>query len=84
MIEREGLKEDWSMTAYLLAMILAVGIPFLLYCLWNFGRELRPRTSRAVLFSSSSRRVALSAIPMSRFRSQPHSVQLRDEGRAVS
>jgi hypothetical protein len=52
--------------------------------LWNFGRELRPRTSRAVLSSSSSRRVALSAIPMSRFRSQPHSVQLRDEGRAVS
>ena len=84
MIEREGLKEDWSMTAYLLALILAVGIPFLLYCLWNFGRELRPRTSRAVLSSSSSRRVALSAIPVSRFRSQPHSVQLRGEGRAVS
>ena len=72
------------MTAYLLALILALGIPFLLYCLWNFGRELRPRTSRAVLSSSSSRRVALSVIPMSRFRSQPHSVQLRDEGRAVS
>ncbi len=51
MIEREGLKEDWSMTTYLLALILAVGIPFLLYCLWNFGRELRPRTSRAVLSS---------------------------------
>ena len=84
MIEREGLKEDWSMTAYLLALILAVGIPFLLYCLWNFGRELRPRTSRAVLSSSSSPHVALSAIPMSRFRSQPHSIQLRDEGRAVS
>ena len=72
------------MTVYLLALILALGIPFLLYCLWNFGRELRPRTSRAVLPSSSSRHVALSAIPMSRFRSQPHSVQLRDEGRAVS
>ena len=71
------------MIAYLLA-VLAVGIPFLLYCLWNFSRELRPRTSRALLSSSSSRRVALSAIPMSRFRSQPHSVQLRDEGRAVS
>ncbi len=72
------------MTAYLLALILALGIPFLLYCLWNFGRELRPRTSRAVLSSSSSHRIALSAIPMSRLRSQPYSVQLRDEGRAVS
>ena len=72
------------MTAYLLALILAVGISFLLYCLWNFARELRPRTSRAVLSSSSSPRVALSATPMSRFRSQPHIVQLRDEGRAAS
>ena len=51
MIEREGLKEDWSMTTYLLALILALGIPFLLYCLWNFGRELRPRTSTRCLVS---------------------------------
>ena len=84
MIEREGLKEDWSMTTYLLALILALGIPFLLYCLWNFGRELRPRTSKAVLSPSSSLRVALSAAPMSRFRGRPHMVQLRDEGRAAS
>jgi hypothetical protein len=83
MIDREGLKEDWSMTTYLLALILALGIPFLLYCLWNFGRELRPRTSRAALSPSSSR-IALSAAPMSRFRSQPHIVQLRNEGRAAS
>jgi hypothetical protein len=71
------------MIAYLLALILAAGIPFLLYCLWNFARELRPRTSSAVLSSSSSRRVAVSAIPMSRFKSQPH-LQLRDEGHAAS
>jgi hypothetical protein len=83
MIEREGVKEDEFMTAYLLAVIMAVGIPFLLYCLWNFARELRPRTSSGVLSSSSSPRVAVSAIPMSRFRSQPHIVQLRDEGRAA-
>ncbi len=25
------------MTAYLFALILALGIPFLLYCLWNFS-----------------------------------------------
>ena len=84
MIEPEGLNEDWSMTTYVLALILALGIPFLLYCLWNFGRELRPRTSRAALSPSSSLRVGLSAAPMSRFRSQPHIVQLRDEGRAAS
>jgi len=72
------------MTAYLLALILAVGISFLLCCLWNFSRELKPRTSSAVLSSGSSRRVVLSAIPMSRFRSQPHIVQLRDEGHAAS
>ena len=56
------------MTAYLLLVILAVGIPFLLYCLWNFSRELRPRTSSAVLPSHSSHRAALSEIPLSRFR----------------
>ena len=39
------------MTTYLLALILALGIPFLLYCLWNFGRELRPRTSTRCLVS---------------------------------
>jgi hypothetical protein len=72
------------MIAYLLAAILALGIPFLLYCLWNFARELRPHRSRAVLSSSSSRRVALATVPMSRFRSEPHIVQLRDEGRAAS
>ena len=64
------------MISYALALILAVGIPFLLYCLWNFSRELRPRKSTAVLSSRSQRHVTLSAIPMSRFGSQPHSVEL--------
>ena len=72
------------MTTYLLALILAVGISFLLYCLWNFTRELRPRRSSAVMSSSSSRRVALSTIPMSRFRSQPRIIQLHGEGRTAS
>jgi hypothetical protein len=72
------------MTAYLLLVILAVGIPFLLYCLWNFSRELRPRTSSAVLPSHSSHWVALSEIPLSRFRSQPNAVQLRHQSRAAS
>jgi hypothetical protein len=71
------------MVAYVLALILAFGIPFLLYCLWNFSRELRPRRSASVL-SSSSHPVALSAMPMSRFRSQPHTVQLRHQARTAS
>ena len=72
------------MTTYLLALIPVLGIPFLLYCLWNFSRELRPGTSRAVVPSHSSRRVALSAISMPRFRTQPHAVQLRHQSRPAS
>jgi hypothetical protein len=41
------------MTAYVLALILIVGVPFHLYCLWNFGRELWPRRSRATLSARS-------------------------------
>ena len=75
------------MAAYLLVLILVVGIPFLLYCLWNFSRELRPRRSASFLSSSSSsspRQVALNAMPMSRFRSQPKTIQLRQQGRTAS
>jgi hypothetical protein len=72
------------MTVYLLALILAVGIPFLLCCLWNFKRELRGSRSSAILSSSSMRAVALRSTPMSRLRRQPHIVQLRDESRAAS
>jgi hypothetical protein len=72
------------MIAYLFVLILAVGIPFLLYCLWNFSRELRPRTSSVVLPSRSSHRAALSEIPLSRFRSQPNAVQLRHQSRVAS
>ena len=72
------------MIAYAFGLILAVGIPFFLYCLWNFSREFRPHRSAAVLSSSSPRQVALSAIPMSQFRSQPHTVQLRTQRRTAS
>jgi hypothetical protein len=72
------------MTAYLLALIPALGIPFLRYCLWNFSRELRPGTSRAFVPSHSSHRVALSAIPVPRFRTQPRAVQLRHQSRTAS
>ena len=72
------------MAAYLLVLILVVGIPFLLYCLWNFSRELRPRRSASFLSSSSLRQVALNAMPMSRFRSQAQTIQLRQQGRTAS
>jgi hypothetical protein len=44
--------------------------------LWNFTRELRPRRSIPLASSSSPRAVAPRSMPMSRFRSQPHIVQL--------
>jgi dolichyl-phosphate-mannose--protein O-mannosyl transferase len=72
------------MTTYFFILILAAGIPFLLYCLWNFSRELRPRRSSAVLPSHSSHRLAISAIQKSRFGSQPNAVQLRHQGRMAS
>jgi hypothetical protein len=34
------------MALYVLAPVLLLGIPFLLYCLWNFTRELKPRNTR--------------------------------------
>lgn len=49
MIGQESPKERWPMMVYVLALILIAGVPFLLYCLWNFARELRPRRSSAAL-----------------------------------
>lgn len=40
------------MAPYALALILLLGIPFLLYCLWNFAREVKPRRKRALMFSA--------------------------------
>jgi hypothetical protein len=39
------------MAVYVLAPVLLVGVPFLLYCLWNFSREIRPRNA-PVFFSA--------------------------------
>lgn len=72
------------MTAYLLVLILAVGIPFLLYCLGKFSRELRPRTSSVVLPFHASNQVPLSAIPLPRFRSHPHALPLQHQSRTAS
>jgi len=72
------------MTAYLLVLILAVGIPFLLYCLWNFARELRPRRSAALMSSRATSHNTLWTIPATHVRNRPGIVSLRNEGRAAS
>jgi hypothetical protein len=70
------------MTAYFLVAILLVGIPFLLYCLWNFGRELRPRKSRFVM--SSSFRTTNRPESISAFRAQRPIIYLQEGGRSTS
>jgi hypothetical protein len=72
------------MVAYVLALILALGIPFLLYCLWHFARELKPRKSPAGALFISSRRGTVPAIRTSRLKGQPPVVQLRNQGRTAS
>jgi hypothetical protein len=73
------------MMAYLLIFILAVGIPFLLYCLWNFARDLRPHRSAALVSSRVTMSTnATRTIPPNRVRNLPRIVSLRDESRAAS
>ena len=72
------------MTAYLLVLILAVGIPFLLYCLWNFARELRPHRSAALVSSRVTNPNAIWTVPATHVRNRPRIVSLRNEGRAAS
>jgi len=72
------------MVAYVLVLILALGIPFLLYCLWQFARELKPRKSTVGSPFISSRWDAVRAAPARPLRSHPRIVQLRNESRAAS
>lgn len=71
------------MIAYVLVAILLVGIPFLLYCLWNFGRELKPRRSRIALSPILSTARA-PAVPVSSLRSGTFGVHLRERSRNAS
>ena len=52
------------MALYALALILLLGIPFLLYCLWNFARELKPRRARVLAHSSLPAWGTVRAMPM--------------------
>jgi hypothetical protein len=61
------------MIAYFLAAILLVGILFLLYCLWNFGRELKPHRP-AVVVAAGSDVARARAVPISNFRPKPQVV----------
>ena len=69
------------MIQYFLAAILLVGIPFLLYCLWCFGRELnRHRSSIAV----SSRVARSRALPISSYRTKSPVVRFQAQSRSAS
>jgi hypothetical protein len=70
------------MTAYFLLAILLVGIPFLLYCLWNFGRELGPRRFRFVM--SSSFRTTNRPAPISAFKTRMPIAYLQERGGSTS
>ena len=72
------------MTAYLLVFILAVGIPFLLYCLWNFARDLRPHRSADPVSLHMTSTNGTTPLPPSRVRNLPRIVTLRDESRVAS
>jgi len=71
------------MIMYFLVFILLAGIPFLLFCLWNFARDLRPRGSTALVSLRSS--VAKSRdVPIMTFRTQPQVVHLKEQSRSAS
>jgi hypothetical protein len=72
------------MTTYLLVLILAVGIPFLLYCLWNFARELRPHRSTALVSSRVTSPDTIRTTQATHVRNRPRIVSLGNEGRAAS
>ena len=71
------------MIQYFLATILLLGIPFLLYCLWSFARELKPRSS-SVVVSSRSGVTRTRAVAITNFRTQPQVVRLQEQSRSVS
>jgi hypothetical protein len=61
------------MGVYILAVILVLGIPFLLYCLWNFSREIKPRRA-PVFFSTVPTWGSIEAMPAPGPRTQDPSL----------
>ena len=72
------------MLLYLLSVILVVAVLFLLYCLLNFGRELRSRRSRSAFSIASARQMPPAEIPVARFRMHSQIAHLREHSRAAS
>jgi hypothetical protein len=58
------------MAAYLPGVIVFVGIPPLLYCLWHFANEIRPHKSAFSSSRSPQMGGALRVIRMSQFKVQ--------------
>ena len=71
------------MIQYFLAAILLLGIPFLLYCFWNFARELKRHRS-SVVVSSRSGVTRTRTVRITNFRTQPQFVRLQEQSRIVS
>lgn len=71
------------MTAYFLVGILLIGIPFLLYCLWSFARDLKPHRS-GVVVSTSAKSARAHAIQISMIRTQPNITHLQEHSRSAS
>ena len=71
------------MMQYLLAAILLLGVPFLLYCLRNFARELKPRRYKVVVSAISSV-ASPRLVSSSSFRTEPRMIPLLERTRSVS
>jgi hypothetical protein len=71
------------MTAYVLALVGCAAVAFLLYCLWNFAQDMKPRRSGVELPSSLPRRTDLRVMPLSRLKSPTYGGELGHERRAL-
>ncbi len=56
------------MALYVFAVIVLLGVLFLLYCFWGFSRELKPRKTRAFAHSSVPAWGSVRAMPLPRLR----------------
>ena len=70
------------MIQYFLTAILLVGIPFLLYCLRNFARELNPHGS-SVIVSPGSIKARSRPVPNSSFRTKLQVVHFQEQSRSA-
>ncbi len=72
------------MNAYVIAIIPLLTVPFLLYCLWNFARELKHMKSKDVSFFGASRSKFRHVTPLYESSTRPRIVALPAERRTAS